>query len=129
MQWTAVASWQGRNCWRKEYGYMSTFHRASHCRGTPPLLPSEKRNLERLQRSLHRAELGRSPADASGRPRARGQLPGASGPASLTPSRASSFCAPVSLSSGDDNLKVTISRFIIARVALTMRSASASGNL
>ena len=76
------------------------------CRGTPPRLPSEKRNLERLQRSLHKTDLGRSPADAQGRLPPRGQLPGASVPASLTPSCASSFCAPVCMSSGDDNLKV-----------------------
>lgn len=79
------------------------------CRGTLPLLPSEQKNLERLQRSLARTSLGRSPADGVGRPPARGQpgqLPGASAPASLTPSRASSFCVPATLSSGDDNLKV-----------------------
>ena len=79
------------------------------CRGTPPLLPSEQNNLERLQRSLARTSLGRSPADGRGRPPARGQpgqLPGASAHASLTPSRANSFCVPATLSSGDDNLKV-----------------------
>ena len=51
------------------------------CRGTPPLLPSEKGNLQRLRRSLHKMELGGSPADAPpGRHRARAQLPIAPGP-------------------------------------------------
>ena len=77
------------------------------CRGTPPLLPSEKGNLQRLRRSLHKMELGGSPADAPpGRHRARAQLPAAPGPPSVTPSRASSFSMPALLSSGDDNLKV-----------------------
>ena len=77
------------------------------CRGTPPLLPSEKGNLQRLRRSLHKMELGGSPADAPpGRHRARAQLPAAPGPPSFTPSRASSFSMPALLSSGDDNLKV-----------------------
>lgn len=79
------------------------------CRGTPPLLPSEKGNLQRLQRSLHKMELGRSPADAPpGRHRARAQLPAVPGPPSMTPSRASSFSMPALLSSGDDNLKVVM---------------------
>jgi len=73
------------------------------------MLPSEKKNLERLQRSLTRADPGRSPADAPGRLRARGQQLSASVSSSLTPSRAGSFCAPASLSRGDDNLKVLIS--------------------
>ena len=77
------------------------------CRGTPPLLPSEKGNLQRLRRSLHKMELRGSPADAPpGRHRARAQLPAVPGPPSVTPSRASSFSMPALLSSGDDNLKV-----------------------
>lgn len=77
------------------------------CRGTPPLLPSEKGNLQRLRRSLHKLELGGSPADAPpGRHRARAQLPAVPKPPSVTPSRASSFSMPALLSSGDDNLKV-----------------------
>ena len=77
------------------------------CRGTPPLLPSEKGNLQRLRRSLHKMELGGSPADAPpGRHRARAQPPAAPGPPSVTPSRASSFSMPALLNSGDDNLKV-----------------------
>ena len=86
------------------------------CRGTPPLLPSEKGNLQRLRRSLHKMELGGSPADAPpGRHRARPQLPTAPGPPSITPSRASSFSMPALLSSGDDNLKVVAAHTDAAR--------------
>ncbi|CAK0736757.1 hypothetical protein CVIRNUC_000798 [Coccomyxa viridis] len=85
-----------------------TLHQ-SPARGTPPLLPSEKGNLQRLRRSLHKMELGGSPADAPpGRHRACAQLPAVPGPPSVTPSRASSFSMPALLSSGDDNLKVMV---------------------